>query len=129
MSESELVTLDGDTKLSELVASRADMVLEYWSPVEGDCERCVFLGIEEHNVQDFNTGKLKTIKCVALAFEVGETFRKMVNGSKRLVAAFEENNVVANSAFEIKYFGCEKNATNNNKSGRWSVVPLQRPMK
>lgn len=130
MSDAELVVVDGDTKLSELVATRADMVLEYWSPEAGDKARCIFLGIGGHKVQDYNDPtKMKDITCVALAFEVGESYRKMVNGSKRLVAAFEENDVQSNAAFEITYFGREKNASNNNQSGRWSVVPLQRPAK
>lgn len=123
----DLALVDGDTKLADLEATKGDMVVEYWSPDEGAKVRAVFLGIESHSVQDFNDPrKLKQMECVVLAFEFGDTYRRMINGSKRLVAVFQEHDIPENTAFEITYFGREKNSTNNNASGRWSVVPLQR---
>lgn len=117
---------DGD--LSQLQVMNADLVAEYWSPEDGEVRRCLFLGIDEQLVQDFNDKtKRVPLKCVLLAFQTPTGWRRMCNGSKRLVAVFEDADVPENSAFEITYFGREKNRSNNNSSGRWGVVPLMVP--
>jgi len=51
--------------------------------------------------------------------------RTVVNGSKRLVAVFENNEIAPNTPVQITYKGKKKNRTNGNMSDDWSVVTLK----
>jgi hypothetical protein len=123
---SELIRLDDVPDLNEFVPASADLSSEYWTPEDGEVRRLVFWGVERRLAKSQND-KDDTIEldCVIFIQPNGETYSTISNGSKRLVAAFQNNGIERGTPVQVSYLGKKTNRTNGFKSDHWSVVTLK----
>lgn len=113
--------------LDELEVASCDLSQEYWTPTaEGEKRRMVFAGIHVREVPDQKTQKPVSLQCAVFLMpgKTAEDHKTVVNGSKRLVAVFENGDVKEGTPVQVTYKGKKKNATNGNMSDSWSVVTL-----
>lgn len=103
-----------------------DLMSEYWSPsLPGEQKRVFFDGIRTRPVQDQQNPEVVIDLTCAYFFEkVNGEVKTISNGSKRLVAAIENNGILRGTPLAITYQGKKKNATNGFSSDNWSVKPL-----
>ena len=102
-----------------------DLMSEYWSPEkEGEARRVYFQNIRTRDVQDEGSGEVFQLNCAFFIEPTKEGIRTVSNGSKRLVAALQNNDVKSGTPLLITFLGKKKNATNSFKSDRWSIRPL-----
>lgn len=123
---SEMILPPVDLDLSTLEVASVDLSQEYWTPEkEGDRKRMIFAGVSERIVLDQKTGEEILLPCAVFVVpsENGE-HKTIVNGSKRLVAVFENGSVQNGTPVQVTYTGKKKNRTNGNQSDTWSVVML-----
>jgi len=122
-----LIKLEDVQSLEQFVPASADLTDTYWSPEEGDSKRLVFWAVETRRVPDFNDiTKDVDLKCALFLEPDGDNWKTVVNGSKRLVATLENNEIAQGTPVEVKYLGRKQNRTNSNKSDRWSVLLLKK---
>lgn len=111
--------------LSKLEVASVDLSQQYWTPEKvGEKRRMFFSCVQDRIVVDQKTGEDIMLPCVS--FIDGEN-RTVVNGSKRLVAVFQNNEIAADTPVQVTYNGKVKNRTNGNMSDDWSVVILKKP--
>lgn len=105
-----------------------DLSAEYWSPTEtGEKRRMFFMGIENRTAPDHNDPEKEVeLPCAVFVLrgDDGE-FRAVINGSKRLVAAFENSALDRGKPVQVTYLGKKKNRSNAHMSDDWSVVTLK----
>jgi hypothetical protein len=112
--------------LSKLEVASVDLSQQYWTPEKvGEKRRMFFSSVQERIVQDQKTGEDVLLPCAVFIEPVDGEIRTVVNGSKRLVAVFENNEIAVNTPVQITYKGKKKNRTNGNMSDDWSVVTLK----
>ena len=116
--------------LAKLEVTSCDLNQEYWTPENiGEKKRMVFAGVQDRTVLDQKTNEEIQLSCVVfwLPGENPDQHRTVVNGSKRLVAVFENGGIAEGTPVQITYKGKKKNRTNGNMSDDWSVVTLAAP--
>lgn len=121
-----LIRLDEIPDLDDFVPASADLSSEYWTPENGEVRRMVFWAIEKRQAPDHDDPS-KSVELESVVFiEPNETsYSTVVNGSKRLVAAFANNDVQQGTPVQVTYMGKKKNRTNQNMSDHWSVIELK----
>lgn len=125
---SELIRLDDVPDLTSFVPASADLSSEYWTPEPGEIRRMVFWGVEKRNVPRTESG-LGMVELDCAIFiqpsDIGEGYSTVTNGSKRLVAAFQNNDVERGTPVQVEYLGKKKNRTNAFNSDHWSIITLK----
>ena len=108
--------------LNDCEVASPDLCGEYWTPDQGETRSMIYIGVRQRSAPDHNNPALSvTLDCaVFLEFKDG-TQTTVINGSKRLVAGFQENNVQPGQAVRVEYKGKIKNATNAYMSDHWGV--------
>lgn len=103
-----------------------DLMSNYWSPVQhGETKRVFFDCIKMRQVQDnANPDVLIDLPCAFFFEKVKGEIKTISNGSKRLVAAIESNNLKRFTPLSITYLGKKRNSTNSFLSDDWRVTPL-----
>lgn len=108
-----------------------DLMSNYWSPaLPGETKRVFFDSIKTRAVQDQQNPEVVIDLPCAYFFEKVKDkngvpeIKTISNGSKRLVAAIENNNIQRGTPLVIEYLGKKRNATNSFSSDDWSVKPL-----
>ena len=129
---SELIRLDDVPDLSSFIPASADLSSEYWTPESGEIRRMVFWGIEKRNVpkSDGGIGMIE-LDCAIFIMpsDTGDGYSTVTNGSKRLVAAFQNAEIERGTPVQVEYLGKKKNRTNSFNSDHWSIVTLKAPSK
>jgi hypothetical protein len=111
--------------LATFEVASCDLSQEYWTPNDvGEKRRMVFVEVTERTVLDQKTAEEILLPCVVFIQPINGESKTVVNGSKRLVAVFENNAMEPGTPVEITYKGKKKNRTNGNMSDDWSVVKL-----
>ena len=111
--------------LAEFEVASCDLSQEYWTPNDvGEKRRMVFVEVQERVVLDQKSSEEILLPCVVFVQPINGENKTIVNGSKRLVAVFENNAMDKGTPVEITYKGKKKNRTNGNMSDDWSVVKL-----
>lgn len=120
----DLILPPNNLDLAKLEVASVDLSPEYWTPKEvGEVKRMVFVGIEERTFLDQKTNDEIQLPCAVF---IDAEHKTIVNGSKMLVAVFENGNAQNGSPFQVKYLG-KKKARNGNNCDTWSVVKLAKP--
>lgn len=104
-----------------------DLSFEYWTPEEeGERKRVIFWEIATRTVPDHqDANKIVDLPCAVFIQPDNEGgFSTVANGSRRLVALFENSEIEQGTPVQVTYKGKAKNRTNSNMSDRWSVVTL-----
>ncbi len=123
---SEIITLDSIPDLKDFIPASADLSSEYWTPEDGEVRRLVFWGIEKHLAPKIdNPNETVELDCCVFIEPNSEGYSTVTNGSRRLVAAFENSDVAKGTPVQITYLGKKKNRTNSYNSDHWSVVTLK----
>lgn len=124
----EIIKLDAIPSLDDYVPASVDLSGEYWTPEDGEVRRLIFWSIEERSVPDQkDANKLVDLQCCVFIDPQKDGQHKTVaNGSKRLVAAFENSAIVQGTPVQITYVGKKRNRTNANMSDHWSVFVLKK---
>jgi len=105
-----------------------DLSQEYWTPNEvGEKKRMIFAGVSERVVLDQKTSEEILLPCAVFVVPSEDGAKTIVNGSKRLVAVFENGAIANGTPVQVTYTGKKKNRTNGNQSDTWSVVTLAKP--
>ena len=112
-------------KINSAVRKPVGAIPVYWSPVEGEVKRVVFLKIAENfQIPDYNDMEKTVEKDTAVMLEVnGEVATLLICASTRLVSFFRDFGKEG-GAYEVVYVGKMKNKTNNNLSNHFEVYPL-----
>lgn len=126
---SEIIKLDSIPSLDDYVPASVDLSGEYWTPEEGEVRRLIFWSIEQRGVPDQKDPNLMVELpcCVFIDPQKDGKHRTVANGSKRLVAAFENSGIEQGTPVQITYVGKKRNRTNANMSDHWSVFVLKKP--
>jgi hypothetical protein len=96
----------------------------YWSPSNvGETKRLYFIEIKTIMHVNDDTGEAKDLPTAV--FVDPSTKEVIHQGSARLVAIFQRENVPPLTAFQITYKGKVKNSTNQFSSDAWEVYYLQ----
>lgn len=103
-----------------------DIMSDYWTPASvGEKKKVIFQKIAMWPVVDQQgNGEVIELPCVFFTTIVNGNLRLMRNGSKKLVAAFQGNDIPPGTGWEITYLGKSKNRTNQFSSDDWGVHPL-----
>jgi len=118
----KIKNLDDDYEVESV-----DLNQDYWYPEqEGELKRLVFWEIGQRKCLDQQSGKQIELDCVIFIEPCEEGHRSIANGSKRLVAMFENNDIEQGTPVQVTYRGKKKNKTNSNQSDHWSVQTLRR---
>jgi hypothetical protein len=122
---SELILPPSNVDLETLEVASVDLSQEYWTPTEvGEKKRMIFAGVSERVVLDQKTSEEILLPCAVFVVPSDDGHKTIVNGSKRLVAVFENGGIENGTPVQITYGGKKKNRTNGNMSDTWSVVTL-----
>lgn len=124
---SSIILPPGSVDLAKMEVASCDLSQEYWTPVNvGEKKRMIFAGVQDRTVLDQKTNDEIQLSCVVflLPGENADEHKTVVNGSKRLVAVFENGGIAEGTPVQITYKGKKKNRTNGNMSDDWSVVTL-----
>ncbi len=114
--------------LESLEVASVDLSQEYWTPSEvGEKKRMIFAGVSERVVLDQKTNEEILLPCAVFVVPGADGHKTIVNGSKRLVAVFENGSIANGTPVQVTYTGKKKNRTNGNQSDTWSVVTLAKP--
>ena len=122
---SDLILPPVEIDLESLEVASVDLSQEYWTPEkEGDRKRMIFAGVAERVVLDQKTSEEILLPCAVFVVLSEDGHKTIVNGSKRLVAVFENGGIANGTPVQVTYTGKKKNRTNGNMSDTWSVVTL-----
>jgi hypothetical protein len=114
--------------LSTMEVASVDLSQQYWTPEKvGEKRRMFFSCVQERIVLDQKTKEEVILPCAVFSYPTANGVRTVINGSKRLVKPFQENDIQENTPFEITYNGKVKNRTNGNMCDDWSIVMLKMP--
>jgi hypothetical protein len=119
----DIPNLDTDYEVASV-----DLSQQYWYPeTEGELKRGFFFGLSQRKCLDQQTSEEIELECALFVVpdETGQPVT-VANGSKRLVAVFENNAVEKGTPVQVTYRGKKKNKTNGNLSDHWSVQVLQK---
>lgn len=108
-----------------------DLSSEYWTPkLPGETKKVYFDTIKVSQVQDVNNKEvLIDLPCAFFFEKINGEVKTIRNGSKRLVAILENNNIERGTPLQIEYLGKKKNSTNSYMSDEWSCKPLMLKLK
>lgn len=123
----QLTTLSEVPDLSAYEVESVDLNSEYWTPEkEGETRRMLFAGVQMRSAPDHNdASKSVELPCAVFIEPMPDGQHKtVINGSKRLVAAFENNSIVSGTPVQIVYRGKKKNRTNAFRSDDWSIQTI-----
>lgn len=103
-----------------------DLMGDYWSPsLAGEEKRLFFDSIKSRQVQDNQNPEVTLdLPCAYFFEKVNGEIKTITNGSKRLVAAIENNHIQRGTPLVVTYLGKKRNTTNSFMSDNWSVRPL-----
>lgn len=113
--------------LQDAEPAPVDIMSDYWTPQRvGEKKKVIFQKIALWPVVDQQgNGEVIELPCVFFTTFVEDgTLRLMRNGSKKLVAAFQGNDVPPGTGWEVTYLGKKKNRTNQFSSDDWALKPL-----
>lgn len=125
-AEMDFPALNTLPDLAECEVAPAELLGEYWSPVDtGETKRVFFAGFGKQNTIDRQTGEDIELNIVKFVEKQGNDFRTIRNGSARLYGVFEQmaRDLKPGMPFEIKYLG-KKRTTTGNSADNWSVRPI-----
>jgi hypothetical protein len=116
----------GIPNLDEFEAASCDLSHEYWTPEnKGETRKMFYMGVQQRTVPSQSGGEID-LDCVLFMLPGKDgTHKTVVNGSKRLVAVFQNNEMESGTPVQVTYNGKKKNRTNGNISDDWSVVLLK----
>lgn len=125
---SEIIKLDAIPSLDDYVPASVDLSGEYWTPADGETKRLIFWSVEQRTVPDQKDPEkhVELPCCVFIDPQVDGQHKTLSNGSKRLVAAFENSAIAQGTPVQIQYMGKKRNRTNANLSDHWSVFVLKK---
>lgn len=114
------------TDLASYEVSSCDLSFEYWTPENvGESRRMVYVEIAMRSVPDHNNDDVSVDLPVAVfLYPSADGVKTVVNGSKRLIAVFENSAIESGTPVQVSYKGKKRNRTNANLSDDWSVVTL-----
>lgn len=132
IAESSIHNAQSLPKLSSEQKHFMPLNVEYWTPKNEGEEKLVYImGIAPHEIADMETGELKTLDCVQMVEQQGESLVRIVSASKVLVGnvadAIKRGEIIPASTLtpvSIKFLGQKKNKSNARLSNRWQVVPI-----
>lgn len=124
----EIIRLEAIPSLEEFVPASADLSGEYWTPDVNEVRRLVFWCIEDRQAPKHDDpDKYVTLPCCVFIEPVSDgQYKTVTNGSKRLVAAFQNTEIAQGTPVQVSYLGKKQNRTNSFKSDHWSVFVLKR---
>ena len=115
----EVANLEDDYEVASV-----DLTQQYWYPEkEAETRRMIFWEISQRKCIDQQTQEEIELDCAVFVVP-GDPPTTVANGSKRLVAVFENNEIKQGTPVQVTYNGNRKNKTNQNSSDHWSVVTL-----
>lgn len=118
----QLIPIDS---LQDAEPAPVDIMSDYWTPQRvGEKKKIIFQKIAMWPVVDQQSGAVIELPCVFFTTFVDGNLRLMRNGSKKLVAAFQGNDVPPGTGWEVTYLGKVKNRTNSFSSDDWGLHPL-----
>jgi hypothetical protein len=121
----QIIPLEEMHKLEEAEAAPVDIMSDYWTPqASGESKKVIFQKVAPWKVVDQNTGEVIDLECVFFTTIIDGSFRMLRNGSKKLVAAFQGNNIPPGTGWLITYRGKKRNRTNSFSSDDWELKPL-----
>lgn len=122
----EIIELDSIPDLADFVPASADLSSEYWTPENGEVRRLIFWGVDKRMApRHDNPNESIELDCCVFIEPTNEGYSTISNGSKRLVAAFENNEVQRGTPVQVTYLGKKRNRTNPHSSDHWSVITLK----
>lgn len=135
IQETSQVAVFDPVKVNSLPDLNKDMqvspvsdVSEYWTPEDkGEQKRVFFDCISTEDVEDTETGEIRTLPSVIMWEQVDGKLRKISNCSARLVGHFKRAMYNAGQPLLITYKGKEKNKNNQYSSDTWDVNKLYTP--
>ncbi len=88
--------------------------------------RCFYLGIEDREQLDSDTGEAKTLRCVLLAAQEKDGIKVYESAARALVGTLEEKEkrgviTPKETALKITFLGKKKNKTNGFSSAKWDI--------
>ena len=103
-----------------------DLNYEYWTPDKpGEFRRMVYLETSSRSVPDHKDPTINVELPVAVfLYPSADGNKTVVNGSKRLIAVFENSEIESGTPVQVTYKGKKRNRTNANMSDDWGVVTL-----
>lgn len=107
-----------------------DLTSEYWTPEkEGEFKLGFYQSIQQSTYEDKASGEVTELPCVIFVEQRADLSVVTVrNGSKRLVAAFEDaestGKIEPGTPVKITFLGKSRNKTNSFMSDRWSIRPI-----
>lgn len=103
-----------------------DLSYEYWTPEKsGEARRMVYVETALRSCPDHQDATLSVELPVAVfLYPCVDGNKTVVNGSKRLIAVFENSDIASGTPVQVTYKGKKRNRTNANMSDDWSVVTL-----
>lgn len=113
--------------LSTAQVASVDLSDEYWSPkAVGESKRMIFMGIEVRKAPDHqDKSKAVELPCAVFIEPLPSGPATVINGSVRLKAVFENNEIDAGTPVQVTYKGKKTNRTNANQSDSWGVQLLK----
>ena len=113
--------------LQQADVASVDLSEEYWSPKDaGESKRMIFVGIEPRMAPD-HSDKTKSVElpCAVFIEPLASGPATVINGSVRLKAIFENNDIATGTPVQVTYKGKKTNRTNANQSDNWGVQLLK----
>lgn len=112
--------------LATYEVASCDLSFEYWTPENvGESRRMVYVETTVRSVPDHKNEEVSVDLPVAVfLYPSADGVKTVVNGSKRLIAVFENSEIKSGTPVQVSYKGKKRNRTNANMSDDWSVVTL-----
>ncbi len=119
-------TLPDLNKAEESIISFSPEYLDVDALEKGWSMRCFYLGIEDREQLDNDTGEAKTLRCVLLAAQEETGIKVYESAARALVGTLEEKEkrgLIApkETALKITFLGKKKNKTNGFSSAKWDI--------
>jgi len=110
----------------ESVISFSPEYLDIDALEKGWSMRCFYLGIEDREQLDSDTGESKTLRCVLLAAQEKGGIKVYESAARALVGTLEEREkrgliTPKETALKITFLGKKKNKTNGFSSAKWDI--------
>ena len=127
--------IGNQTSLPSLVDAPKHFIplsIEYWSPQAEGEEKLVYVaGVSFHDVPDMETSEIRSVECVLLLEQQGDTLCRFISASRVLVGnikdAIMRGDILPMTTLtpvSITFMGQKKNRSNAKLSNRWKIVPI-----
>lgn len=119
-------TLPDLSQAEESVISFSPEYLDVDALEKGWSMRCFYLGVEDREQVDQETGETKTLRCVLLAAQEKDGIKVYESAARALVGTLEEKEkrgliTPKETALKITFLGKKKNKTNGFSSAKWDI--------